>query len=225
MSVHQSQWWHCGDAHRHQGMSQAMWLTLLVKASESAMRQGMQLAGVTHHHLAPMAGRVLKLEIIDLKTDLWLICGESQWWLATSDQGVADVTLTGSLGALVETARSMTDPNSALVLEGLEVRGSVGVLQTLQRLLRDLDLDWQDALSQAIGPIPANLIIRTLRAAREQLITSQALAKRQLQDTLQAEHSPVIPETTYQGTKDRVTALSRQLERMDARLRRLEHAQ
>jgi len=204
-------------------MSQAMWLTLLVKASESAMRQGMQLAGVTSQHLAPMAGRVLKLEITDLKTDLWLICGDSQWWLATADQGIADVTLTGSLGALVETARSMTDPTSALVLVGLEVRGSVGVLQTLQRLLRDLDLDWQDALSQAIGPIPANLIIRTLRAARDQLSMSRTLAKRQLQDTLQAEHSPVIPVTTYQGTKDRVTMLSRQLERMDARLRRLEH--
>lgn len=204
-------------------MSQVLWLTLLVKASESAMRHGMRLAGVTEQQLAPMAGRALKLEITDLKADLWLVCGETQWWLATADQGIADVTLTGSLGALVDTARSMTDPNSALVLEGLEVRGAVGVLQTLQRLLRDLDLDWQDTLTQAIGPVPASLIIRTLRSAREQLLQSRARVQQQIQDTMLAEHGPVIPNETYQGTKDRVTALSRQLERLDARLRRLEH--
>ena len=202
-----------------------LWLTLLVKASESAMRHGMRLAGVTEQHLAPMAGRVLKLEITDLKTELWLVCGDSQWWLATTDQGTADVTLTGSLGALVETARSMTDPNSPLVLEGLEVRGAVGVLQTLQRLLRDLDLDWQDTLTQAIGPIPANLIIGALRSAREQLHESRSQIKQQVQETVLAEHGPVISTDAYQGTKDRITALSRHLERMDARLRRLEHRQ
>lgn len=199
-----------------------LWLTLLVNASETALRRGMQLAGVTADQLAPMAGRVLKLEMTDLQIDLWLVCGETQWWLATTDQGTPDVVLAGSLGSLLETARSMTDPNSALVLDGLEVRGSVGVLQTLQRLLASLELDWQDALTQAIGPIPAHLIIQGVQAARDQWRTSRAAAKRQLDETLMAEASPVIRTATYQETKTRVTALSRQLERMDARLRRLE---
>ena len=199
-----------------------LWLTLVVNASETALRRGMQLAGVTADQLAPMAGRVLKLEMTDLQIDLWLVCGETQWWLATTDQGTPDVVLAGSLGSLLETARSMTDPNSALVLDGLEVRGSVGVLQTLQRLLASLELDWQDALTQAIGPIPAHLIIQGVEAARDQWRTSRATAKRQLDETLMAEASPVIRSATYQETKTRVTALSRQLERMDARLRRLE---
>ncbi|MGA1206724.1 MAG: hypothetical protein ACO31Z_03035, partial [Litorivicinaceae bacterium] len=61
--------------------------------------------------------------------------------------------------------------------------------------------------------------------AREQLRESRSRIKQQMQDTVLAEHGPVISTDAYQGTKDRITALSRHLERMDARLRRLEHRQ
>ena len=62
-----------------------------------------------------MVGKILKLRITDLDLDVWIVCGESQWWLATESQEAADVELSGTLGSLVETARSLAAGQSTWV--------------------------------------------------------------------------------------------------------------
>ena len=108
----------------------------LVAASEQAISAGMYAADIQPEQLAPMTGKVLKLRVTDLDLDVWIICGEDRWWLATESQETADVELSGTLGSLVETARSLTQPNAPLIFEGLDIRGSVGVLQTMQKRFR-----------------------------------------------------------------------------------------
>ena len=149
----------------------------LVAASEQVISAGMRAADIRPERLAPMVGKVLKVRITDLDLDIWIICGEERWWLATEPQQNADVELSGTLGSLIETAKALTQPNAPLIFEGLDIRGSVGVLQTMQKTFQDMDLDWEDAATRALGPVPANLLIKTLRTARAQWLTSRASLK------------------------------------------------
>ncbi|MBL6825524.1 MAG: SCP2 sterol-binding domain-containing protein [Litoricola sp.] len=194
----------------------------LVAASEQAITAGMRAADIQPQQLAPMVGKILKLSITDLDLDVWIVCGESQWWLATESQEAADVELSGTLGSLVETARSLTQPNAPLIFEGLDIRGSVGVLQTMQKTFQAMDLDWEDAVTQALGPMPAGLLIKTLRAARTQWLTSRASLKRQTEEFLRTEQKTLVTGTVFGESESRVTALNRQIDRLDARIKRLE---
>ena len=182
----------------------------------------MKAADIQPEQLAPMVGKVLKLRVTDLDLDVWIICGEERWWLATESQENADVELSGTLGSLVETARSLTRPNAPLIFEGLDIRGSVGVLQTMQKVFQAMDLDWEDVVTKALGPVPAGLLIKTLRAARERWLTSRESVKRQTQEYLQSEQNTVVTHTTFAHSETRMTALNRQIDRLDARIKRIE---
>ena len=194
----------------------------LVAASEQAISAGMRAADIQPEQLAPMVGKVLKLSVTDLDLDVWIICGEESWWLATESQEVADVELSGTLGSLVETARSLTQPNAPLIFEGLDIRGSVGVLQTMQKTFQAMDLDWEDAVTKALGPIPAGMLIQTLRTARSQWATSRDSVKRQTREFLRSEQKALVTGDTFSETEARITSLNRQMDRMEVRMKRLE---
>ena len=194
----------------------------LVAASEQAISAGMRAADIQPEQLAPMAGKVLKLRVADLDLDVWIICGDERWWLATESQGAADVELSGTLGSLVETARSLTQPNAPLIFEGLDIRGSVGVLQTMQKTFQAMDLDWEDTVTKALGPIPAGMLIQTLRTARSQWTTSRDSLRRQAREFLRSEQKALVTDDTFAKTEARITSLNRQIDRTEVRMKRLE---
>ncbi len=194
----------------------------LVAASEQAISAGMRVADIQPEQLAPMVGKVLKLRVTDLDLDAWIICGEERWWLTTESQDVADVELSGTLGSLVETARSLTQPNTPLIFEDLDIRGSVGVLQTMQKTFQAMDLDWEDAVTKALGPIPAGMLIQTLRTARSQWTTSRDSMRRQTREFLRSEQKALVTDDRFSETEARITSLNRQIDRVKARIKRLE---
>lgn len=194
----------------------------LVAASEQAISAGMRAADIQPEQLAPMVGKVLKLRVTDLDLDVWIICGDERWWLATESQEAADVELSGTLGSLVETARSLTQPNAPLIFEGLDIRGSVGVLQTMQKTFQAMDLDWEDAVTKALGPIPAGMLIQILRTARSHWATSRDSVKRQTREFLRSEQKALVTGDTFSETEARITSLNRQMDRMEVRMKRLE---
>ncbi|MEC8126432.1 MAG: SCP2 sterol-binding domain-containing protein [Pseudomonadota bacterium] len=194
----------------------------LVAASEQAISAGMRVADIQPEQLAPMVGKVLKLRVTDLDLDVWIICGEERWWLTTESQDVADVELSGTLGSLVETARSLTQPNTPLIFEDLDIRGSVGVLQTMQKTFQAMDLDWEDAVTKALGPIPAGMLIQTLRTARSQWTTSRDSMRRQTREFLRSEQKALVTDDRFSETEARITSLNRQIDRVKARIKRLE---
>ena len=194
----------------------------LVTGSEQVITAGMRAADIKPDQLAPMVGKVLKVRITDLDLDIWISCGEERWWLATEPQDSADVELSGTLGSLIETAKALTQSSAPLIFEGLDIRGSVGVLQTMQKTFQDIDLDWEDVATRALGPVPANLLIKTVRTARAQWLTSRASLKRQTDEYFRSEQSALITSDLFLDMGKRTTSLTRQIDRLDARLKRIE---
>jgi len=99
------------------------------------------------------------------------------------------------------------------------------VLQTMQTMFQTLDLDWEDVVTKALGPLPAGVLINAFRAARTQFLESRIQLKRQAHDFLRAEQRTVLTDDQYAETIERVQQLTRQADRFEVRLRRLENSQ
>ena len=194
----------------------------LIATLEQTVNAGIRAADVKPEQLAPMAGKILKLRIEDLDLDVWLICGKTRWWFATEPQDGSDIELSGNLGSFIETLRAIIKPNRPLVFEGLDIRGNIGVLQTMQNIFQTLNLDWEDVVTKALGPIPAGILVKTLRQLRRQWLISSDSLEFQTKEYIQSEQKTILTSTFYKKGKARVSKLGRQIDRLEARLKRLE---
>ena len=194
----------------------------LIPKVEQVINGGMKAADIKPEQLALMAGKVLKLTITDLNLDIWVICDKTRWWLATEPQDSPDIELSGSFGSFIETLRSITQPNRPLVFEGLDIRGNIGVLQTMQTMFQAMNLDWENIVTKELGPIPAGILIKTLRRLRSQSLISRDSLRQQAKEFMQAEQKTILTNAYYEDASARVYKLTRQLDRLEARISRLE---
>ena len=194
----------------------------LIPKVEQAINEGMRAADIKSEQLAPMAGKVLKLRIKDLNLDIWIICDKTRWWLATEPQDDSDIELSGSLGSFIETLRSITQPNRPLVFEGLDIRGNIGVLRTMQNMFQAMNLDWENIVTKRLGPIPAGILIKTVHRLRSQSAISRDSLRQQAKEFMQSEQSTILTNVYYENASARVYKLTRKLDRLEARIRRLE---
>ena len=202
-------------------MTPRILVAALLTASESLIAAAIRSAQLTQDDLAPMVGKTLKLHLADLDVDFWIICGDETWWLATESQGEADVALSGTLGNFVETARSMTKTNSPLIFDGLDIRGSVGVLQKMQTIVKKMNLDWRDTITRVLNPVPAKIMIQTLTTARTQWLASRQSIQRQTTEFISNDQKIVISKNEIDEYASRLTDLLQRIDRLDAQLRRI----
>ena len=82
-------------------------------------------------------------------------------------------------------------------------------------------MDWEDAVTKALGPIPAGMLIQALRTAQSQWIKSRDSMKRQTREFLR-EQNTLVTENAFSETEAHITSLNRQIDRLEARIKRLE---
>jgi ubiquinone biosynthesis protein UbiJ len=113
--------------------------------------------------LAPLAGRVCRIEITDLGIVLDVTPKEAGLGFSAAGSQTPDVNLRGSLIGIARLATgSERLPSSARV----EIAGDAELANSFSRALREFDPDWEEELSRYVGDIPAHIIGRVFREAR-----------------------------------------------------------
>lgn len=130
-------------------------------------------------------------------------------------EGDITTRVQGSLPALAMLARS---ERVNLKDSGVQIAGSTGFLADLQKILKNLDIDWEDMLSQLLGDIAghqaAQLIRGQLHWARGRGANAQRLIGEFLTEELRA--SPGKAEQDFFNRE--VDQLALDLDRVQARL-------
>src|SRR5690606_4313705 len=75
-------------------------------------------------------------------------------------EGEVHTQLRGSLPALMQLARN---ERTSFADSGVEVIGNSGLLVDLQRLLKHVDIDWEEALSQSLGDVVGHQSAEVIR--------------------------------------------------------------
>lgn len=168
--------------------------------------------------LAALDGRVLAVELSELKTTFYLLPDNSGLRIQSYYEGSVDTRLRGSVPALLGLLNS---ERLNLKDSGVEVFGSTGLLISLQEIMTNLELDWEEALSQVVGDIAGPQSANVLRSLGRWLSGRRQTAEQRLSEYLTEElrGSPARAELDFfyqQVDELRLTA-----DRLAARIERL----
>ena len=168
-----------------------------------------------------MQGRCIAIDVTDL--DFQLYCHPGNWGIRLSrfpPAGEVDATISGHLLALLNLA-AQEDKVSTSIRERVSFHGDVALAQRLQKIIADLDIDWEEALAQRTGDVVAVQLHRGARTLGEWLRHSADSLLQTTSEYLREEARLTPTQVEFERFRSRVTALKYDIARIEARLQRL----
>lgn len=124
--------------------------TAALAAAETAINQTLQYDPGTRLALATLEGQVLAIDISAPTLMLYLAFNGDGLHLLGNFEGNVTTRLRGKA---VNLAALIHGNNTSLANSGVEVFGSTALLSKLQTIARNLDIDWEEPLTQLFGDL------------------------------------------------------------------------
>ena len=118
-------------------------------------------------HCAELQGNIIAIHLIDL--DKTIYCHPGSWGMRLSLQKPGkevDATIRGRLAGLVNLSLQ-SEKMSAAMQERIEIIGNPSVAQKFQKILTELNIDWEEELSKYTGDILAFRIGQGIRKTHQ----------------------------------------------------------
>jgi ubiquinone biosynthesis accessory factor UbiJ len=169
-------------------------------------------------HCSELQGHIIAINFTDVEKTLY--CHPGSWGMRISLQKPAkepSAVIRGRVMALVNLSLNK-DKLSTSIQERIEISGNTAAAQKFQKILTELDIDWEQQLSRLVGDAVAFRIFQGLNKTRQWVNDSFKSVAISGRDYLQQEsgHMPTKPE--FDQFKSEVTDLRHSVERMEALL-------
>lgn len=164
-----------------------------------------------------LAGRTIALVFSEFDTALYLRPHARGIELFNHWRGEADVTVRGTIPALMfaNARREAGTP------AGINIAGDAAIGQQFQRLLRVLDIDWEDKLSRYVGGTAAYRIAQTARRLRDWGRDGAKRFGENLREYLQEETRDLPLRREVDAFNEAVDVLRNDVDRLEAQVQRL----
>lgn len=198
----------------------------LVQVLEKSIDTVLSMDPDTRMRLDAIDGKTLRVNMSEPSLCVLMSISDGSIQLTQPDEYeeselTVDTTISGSLADL----RSLLDGNQAVYSGDVSIEGDIGTSQALKQIIAGLDPDWQDAVSPYIG----DGLTHRLDMARVQLggwlQRTRSGARLNSREYLQEELELLAPNTEVEWYCEQVDDLRASVDRMTARLQRLEAAQ
>ncbi|UTW45214.1 SCP2 sterol-binding domain-containing protein [bacterium SCSIO 12696] len=187
--------------------------------AEVAINRALQYDPATGNRLNEMGPCTLCVELTSPAVVIYLVSHNGQIQLHSESETEPDVRVKGSASDLIAMALSDDD---TLAGRGVEVRGQLDRLQALKTILGDLDIDWEGALAELIGELPAHLAIKAARSAHQWQQQARPRAAAVAKNFIQDEALLIPAKEQVASFGAAVRTLSSDMDRLAARIRRLQ---
>ncbi len=182
---------------------------------------GNQLLGMDPNALkrcSELQGNIIAIELTDLEKTLY--CHPGSWGLRLSLQTPGreiDATIRGRLVGLINLS-VQEQKASTSIQERIEISGNPKVAQQFQKLLSELDIDWEEKLSQFTGDIMAYRIGQGIQKTQQWLKNSLHSVALSSREYLQEESHQLPTQPEFEAFKYAVTDLRHDVDRLEALL-------
>lgn len=188
-------------------------------ALEAALNLYLRLDPTALQRLAPLAGRLIRLEVKGLNLDVYLVPDAEGLQVYPEFEGEADCTMSGTPLGFV---RLGSGERAAHLFDGIvEIRGNPEVGKLFGEVLADLDIDWEEQLSRLTGDVAAHQVGNAVRAVGRWGRGARQTAIQDLKEYLQEEARLLPTRIESDELAAAVDTLRDDLERLDARIQRL----
>jgi ubiquinone biosynthesis protein UbiJ len=188
---------------------------------EAVINRYLRLDPDSGARLATLSGRCIGIDLRGLDLSLYIFPAEHGVQLKDHIEGEADTVLRGTpLGM----ARLGLGGNTEKTLFSGEVviEGDVETGQAFKGILDELDIDWEEQLSQLTGDVIAHQLGNTARLSRRAFRHGLATLEKDLGEYLQEELRVLPSRIETENFSADVTRVSMDVDRLTARLKRLQ---
>ena len=202
-----------------------MLFAALTATLETAFNVWLALDAQTHGNarsrLQALQGKLICLHISNPDVQLYFLPTADQVRVTTRYAATPDVTIHGSALGLMRLSAS-NDAGKAMLEHGIKIDGDMGLGNHFSQILREIDVDWEELLSRAVGDVVAHHLGQVVRNAQGWLNDSSHAMRLNTQEYLQEEARLVPADAEIRQYLDAVDTLRADTDRLEARLKRLE---
>lgn len=192
-------------------------MLLLAAACETALNRLLAMDPEVPARLAGLHGATIAFELKGLEIVLYLTATAHGFQVTHSHHGVPEVLVRGTPAAFLLLARGAS-PHEA----GVELLGDPLAGQALQRLMRELDIDWEEQAAKVCGDVLAHRLGRFTRGAFGWMAQAREILFYDGAQFLQQEAGALPVADRVHELLDGIDTLRADADRLDARLQRLE---
>ncbi|WP_298609567.1 SCP2 sterol-binding domain-containing protein [uncultured Thiothrix sp.] len=191
---------------------------------EAAFNAWLKLDEKTHGHarqrLQALQGKLIHLRITNPGFDLYFLPTAEQVRISASYDAQPDVSIQGSALAFMRLAQA-EDNGKAMLENGIKLDGDLGLGTEFSKILREIDVDWEELLSQAVGDTVAHQAGQMARNTKGWLDQSAQAMRLNTQEYLQEEARLLPAEAELNYYYEQIDQLRMDADRLEARLNRL----
>ena len=141
--------------------------------------------------------------------------------LHSERQEDSDVTIEGTLVSMVSVALSSKESMS-FSGTGVKVSGNLDTLNQLNKIIGNLDIDWEGALAQIIGDLPAHLFAKTVRNSAAFKTQTSARASSAIVEVAQEEFQLTPSKNEFETIGPQIRRLSSDVDRLTAKVKKFQ---
>lgn len=193
---------------------------LLIGAFEVAANRLLQQDPDAIRRLDRLSGKVIEVQITGLDVSVYMMPNADSLQVMGEWHGAVDTTLKGSPVAFAQLGLG-GDARKELLSGGISLEGDTLVGQQFQRLLTELNIDWEELLAQRVGDSAAYHVGKTVRGLRS---FGRGVRNGLMQNFVEYTHheSEILPlRDEVDDFVDDVSELRDDVERLEQRLNRL----
>ena len=184
--------------------------------AEKVINTALRYDPATRLGLTPLEGKILAVQITAPALTVFVMPMDDELRLMGNWDGDVDTRITGSSLALAQLAQ--TEIHN-LKDSGVTVMGDLSLLADYQRLLKNLDIDWEDMLSQFTGDIIGHQTAQLIRTkfgwVKDRANSAQRLTKEFLTEELKTVPGKPELETFYRDVDELRLAVDRAAARVE----------
>jgi ubiquinone biosynthesis protein UbiJ len=194
--------------------------TAALAGLEAALNRAISFSPNGGTEMAAFEDQVFALHCTSPEIDLYLQPTTTGVRLSSIYEGPATTRLRGEASDFTALAASQ-DPAATLINGGLELEGESAPLIELQKVLSNLDIDWEAPLVSALGDVAGHQIATVLRSAFTWGKQARGSLTRQIKEFIQEEARLSPPYLEVEDFYADLRELGQQVERLESRALRL----
>lgn len=193
---------------------------LLLAGLEATINRYLGLDPAARARLAPLAGKVVAVELRGLGLTLYMAPHAGGIQLLGDYAGTPDTVIAGAPFSLLRLGHARGE-RDLLYRGAVEVRGDVELGQRFETVLRAIDIDWEEQLSRLVGDIAAHRLGVAARGLRDFGAQAVDHLQRDIADYLQEESQQLPRREEVDEFTGAVDAVRTDVDRLVARVQRL----
>ncbi len=189
----------------------------LLDSAEKIVNKVLSLDEETLAALAILAGNVIEIDVLNTEFRMFILPSGKGITLETEYEGKADVAIKGTPSALLGMISA-----EKIGAGDVEINGNVGLAQKFKSILRNVEIDWEEYLSQFIGDIASHKIGNFLRQVSRFAKKSGKTIGMDISEYLRYEKEALPDRSEVDEFNQAIDKLRDDVERLQKRLERLE---